>query len=190
MLLQRKNDSREANSTSLTAYALPAAIVGIAFDPKHKLRTCQNPLERCFDSGLESAGFASFLEERHRPLNVFIRHRSPIGSARQIGYDLPGASRLVARIRRTACENSPAARRVAGADRVEWTCDGECLNVRLAGPVEIVDGAANVSLQPLRSQSLRVIDECDGHVVRSRFDGHSNAETRIHCITGVGRLLE
>ena len=60
MLLHRKNDSREASSTSLTRCTRARPSVGrIAFDAEDELRTGQNQLQRPLDAGLERAFLAA-----------------------------------------------------------------------------------------------------------------------------------
>ena len=56
MLLQRKNDRREASSRSLTRYAVPGVAAGrLPLDAEQELRAHQHPLERLLNAALEAA---------------------------------------------------------------------------------------------------------------------------------------
>ena len=56
MVLQRKNESREASSTSLTRYAVAGcAPRRILLDPEQKIRRDQQRLDRLLDAAVEIA---------------------------------------------------------------------------------------------------------------------------------------
>jgi hypothetical protein len=62
--------------------------------------------------------------------------------------------------------------------------------VRPAGPVEVVDRAAEKRLEPHRLGNRRIFDECHRDVVRAGGHGHAHAEPRVHGVARVGRLIE
>ena len=62
--------------------------------------------------------------------------------------------------------------------------------MRLSGPVEIVDGTADVTLQPSGMRGLRFLDERHGHDVRAGFHGSAKPQARLHSVSGIRRFLE
>ena len=90
----------------------PAA-VGIELDPEQELRVDENRAQRAAYAGVEVAARPALPVERHRAVEVRVRHRPPIGPPHQRGEDLPRAAFLLARLRRPAHEQPLAARRVA-----------------------------------------------------------------------------
>ena len=99
MLLQRKNDSREASSTSLTGCAAPARTpAAIALDAIEERRAGEDARHTGADSGVEGAvAFARLLVERHRRFDIGRVDRTAIRASREVGEDLLGASGLVSR---------------------------------------------------------------------------------------------
>ncbi len=133
MLLQRKNDNRDASSTSLTENA-PAS-VALALDAVQELRAHEQALERELDSRVEAAFGAAQLVERHEVRDVGVDGRPAIRAARERAQDLLGARHFGIRVlgggsggrrrfgrgsasrrarsRRTARESSPSRSRAA-----------------------------------------------------------------------------
>ena len=99
MLLQRKNDSRDASSMSLTRYAAPARHRGrILFDAEDERRARQQAAQRELDAGVEAALLAAVAIER--PSAAPGRRRSPDAGRRaaaSVGQDPPRAAALSAR---------------------------------------------------------------------------------------------
>ncbi len=99
MLLQRKNDSRDASSTSLTGCAAPARTpTAIALDAIEERRAGEDARHTDTDSGVEVAvAVARLLVERHRRFDVGRVDRTTVRASREVGEDLLGARGLVGR---------------------------------------------------------------------------------------------
>ena len=120
MLAQRKYESRDASSMSLTGYSSTrgAAAAGpcdvcmrastlprlrrpelgprprIRFDAEQEIRRCENRLQRQADALVERIAFAlRKRDEIELRLQLFVRHRAPIGALHQAAQDRPRALR-------------------------------------------------------------------------------------------------
>ena len=132
MLLQRKNERREASSRSLTRYAVFGATSGgILLDAEEKLRADQHGAQRHLDAASKSALRARLFIELQRHLQIGVGHRPPIGAAHQRRKDALRAAFFLARLRRLADEDAAAAGRVAGALRIVRTIDRDRIDRRL-----------------------------------------------------------
>ena len=88
MLLQRKNDSREASSTSLMRYARSGRrLRRVGFDAEQELGADEQPVERELDSLVEASLGATFTIEREQRPHVGRRHRPAKRAARERGQD-------------------------------------------------------------------------------------------------------
>ena len=81
MLLQRKNDSRDASSRSLSRYGvLGGNAGGIALDPEQELRADEQRAQRHLDAVLEPAAFgARLLVEAQQLVHFGRRDRAAVG---------------------------------------------------------------------------------------------------------------
>ena len=125
MLLQRKNDSRDASSTSLMRAARgraasagtvercgrAAAAAGSRSTRKRKLGLTSTPLERPLDARFEAPVRTPRLVERHQHLQIGVGDRPAVGAPRERGEDLRARTRF---LRRRA---SGGTRRAGGATR-------------------------------------------------------------------------
>ena len=135
----------------------------------------------------------ALLEPRHRRSSAASGlNRKPADDRRGARVCRRFASRRPCRrrIRGMAGEDAAAARRVAGTFGVERTGDGEQLEMRQSGPVEVVDGAAEVGLQTVGTSTRAPWMKADGHFVRTGFDGHAHAQAGIDGVAGIGGLFE
>src|SRR5438046_1261122 len=80
-----------------------------------------------------------------------------IGAAGQGRNDLLRAERFCAGGGRAAGEDAAPTGRVAGTAGIERAGDGERLDVRLSGPVEVVCGTAEKRLEPHRVLDRQVL---------------------------------
>ena len=85
MLLQRKNDSRDASSMSLTRYACTGATVGGSlFDAEHERRAGEQAAKRELNAGLEGALLRGRRDRTSSSgCEVGFVDRPPIGAARE-----------------------------------------------------------------------------------------------------------
>ena len=129
MLLQRKNDSRDASSRSPTRYARAGARRAPARARSGRgtadRRGRARPPAGCRDSN--DAALAPVAIELQQRLHVGTGggNRPAVGARGERRQDLARARRLVGCRRRRADEQAPAARRVAGPGRVERAGDGD-----------------------------------------------------------------
>ena len=101
MLLHRKNDRRDASSTSGDAIGRARLHAGgIGFDAKQKIGADEQPLERRADAGFEVALGAPGLVEAEQRLHVVVRRRPAIRAPRQRRENLRRARRFLACARR------------------------------------------------------------------------------------------
>ena len=95
MLLQRKNDNRDASSTSLSAYGVPGAQPGrVALHPEQEVRGDEQALERRLDAGVEASlrrVRAPLRVERHQRRDIAWLDRPPIGAPCQRAQNPLGA---------------------------------------------------------------------------------------------------
>ena len=138
MLLQRKNDRRDASSSRSRDTPRPAASVAGSSSTRNtnvglasrRGEPAGHPSRRC------PCGDPRGRTPERR--DVRLAHRTPVGAAREIRrQNRPRArrARLVGRRRGPADENAPAARRVAGTGRVEGPGHRQRLHVRPPGGV-------------------------------------------------------
>ena len=127
MLLQRKNDRRDATSRSFETID-PGGALGLrrsAEDAQQEIRIDQQPLERELNAGVEvSAVFPAVGVELHQRLRVGAGQRPPVGQAREPVEDPRRAVLLLALALRRADEDRAPARRVLRRPRhLERTAD-------------------------------------------------------------------
>ncbi len=138
----------------------------LALDPIQELRAHEQTLERELDARVEAAVCAALLVEWHQILEVGVGNRAPIRAPRELSQDLARARRLLGRVRRTANEDSLAARRVAGPGR----------RVRSANRRDRDGGqraaAAHARAQQALVERLRALDESDADEMRPGRDRH------------------
>ena len=156
MLLQRKNDSRDASSTSLSRYGVPGLTSSrVELEAEQEVGADQNALQRRFDSAVERAARCARVVERHQGLHIV--DRRPAGGRR----DVPGGSGscrhrrepwprraepLPPRRCRPAAEDAAAARCFAEADADERSLHRDALDAGIA-----VEGISSVPKpQPVR----------------------------------------
>ena len=109
MLLQRKNDNRDASSRPLRAYTLPGRTGWIAFDAEQEARVDEDALERELDARVEAALPSPGAVEAEQRVDVCRRDRPAIRTPGERGENLPGAAFLVGPTRRPADEDPAAA---------------------------------------------------------------------------------
>ena len=103
MLLHRKNDSRDASSTSLTRYAVAGRDRGrVLFDAEDEGRARQQPPQRELDAGVEAALLAAVAIEREQRRQV--ADRRPAADRR----GARASSGCAARMRLRAVGGSPS----------------------------------------------------------------------------------
>ena len=147
MLLQRKNDSRDASSRSLRRYAAPAAQVGrLALEAEQELRIDEHARQRALDAALERARLASGAIELEQASPCSAPLAAQDGDrrgSRSVVRICRRARLFVRRGRRRADEQPTAARRVAGPGGVVRTGDRDLRDARRARlDVEDAVGAA------------------------------------------------
>ena len=209
MLPQRKNDRREATSTSLRRYGAPASDpAGSRSMRSRKSGVDEHPLQRELDARREVAAAVALpaaLEEREQRVDVVGRHRPAVGESREPRDDLGGAGAFVgghrgfrsrccpgtrhgsgSRLRRRgrrlrpAGEDGAAARSVAGAGHRVRTADGD----RADGGVAVVRLVVRQHLArlPRLEDALRlphVAHERHPDGARPRLDRHADLETLV-----------
>ena len=172
-------------------YTVPGGQVRrIGLDPEHEVGTRQDVLQRRLNAGLEGSTAPRRLVEPQCVLDVGIGRRPAIRVPRQRRDDPAGAPRFVGTRRRPAHEDAAAARRIAGAGRIQRTGDREHLDVGTAGPVERVVRAAQVRLQPDAIDTGQRLDKRHAHRVRAGLDGDAETQARFHRVAGRRRFLE
>ncbi len=102
---------------------------GIDFVHEQEAGRNQNPFQRGFDAMLEVRVLAARRIQLHQRCDIRRVHRPAISLARQRGEDLGGAGGFLRFRRRTADENLAAAGRIARADHVVGTRDGDLHHV-------------------------------------------------------------
>ena len=100
MLLQRKNDSRDASSMSLRRRAAGRAAAGcgrrILLHPQQEVRIDQHPFERELNARVEAAALApAAREEPEQRLHVAGRDRTPVRQPSHPRQDRRGAGSAV-----------------------------------------------------------------------------------------------
>ena len=96
MLLQRKKESREASSRSLTRYGVPGGSAGrIGFDAEQEVRADEHRGHRHLDPGIEVVFGPRLAIERERPGEVGVGDRPAVGPPQQRTQDLFRRSLLV-----------------------------------------------------------------------------------------------
>ena len=139
MLLQRKNDSRDASSRSLRRYVEPGGdVFRRPFNPEEKAWGGQNPLEAASDSTLEILLGASGLVEIHHDPDVVLCEWPPIGSGGKRRENLSCAWLLGRAILGKADKYFSTARRLARSSLAIRAADHDKLDRRV--PVIVLVG--------------------------------------------------
>ena len=185
MLLHRKNDSREASSRSLTRCGRARLESAVFLDAEHERRAGEDATQRQLDAGVEGPLLPPCLVEREHARHVRLRHRPTERAARERRDDLRRARLFLAATRRAAGEDALAARRLAGARRIERTGDGQRFDVRPAGRIVGAGGAAKERPQPLRARA-DLAHERGADRVRTRGHRHAHLQSRIDRVHAVG----
>ena len=194
MLLQRKNDSRDASSRSRRRDRR-----------RRRARSAGSRSTRKTNFGLASMRrSASSMPVSNVPPSlpaaagrtsssapdVLRRDVAAIGAARQRREDARARTALPRRpARGPADEDAAAARRIAGARRIERTGQDHLVDVRTAREVDGVGRAADVVC------SRRVFSACvfsrnaTAIVVRTGLERHAHREAAVHVVAGRRRVL-
>ena len=191
MLLQRKNDRRDASSTigdSVDLAGLDA--VGRALEAKHELGRREDPAQRHLDAGVEPALLASRGVEVHQRRELLAVDGVAERARRERLDDLPARTALP-RARWRA-----GRRRCAAASRVSPTPvtairprHGHAREVRHERPIGIaVDGGLEQAelerLNDVLDGRVILLDERRADRVRAGFDGHSDRGARLDRVLG------
>ncbi len=189
MLLQRKNERREASSTSvIRCTGGPPA--GSRSTRNTKFGLARIALQRGFDAGFECSGPVANLPRAvvkgHQTMEVRFADWLAVGAAGECRNDLLRA--LV--VRGMARDYFAAAGRVSRTGRIEWTCAREGLDVRQSGPVEVVDRTSDVRLQPIGCGRRRALHERRGHFMRPGLDRDADTQAGIDGVSGIGGFFE
>ncbi len=174
MLLQRKNESRDASSRSLTRNAVAGRDVGrIAFNAEEKLRAHQQSLHGLLDPAIETSILASLDIERHDVLEIRVHHGPAISAPFQRGKNPPGASSLFGRVgagRWMAHKNPPPAGRVRRRFTVIGTADGHHLDGQFGSP------ATHARAHGILVARLILLHERHADHARPGFQRHVNLQ--------------
>ncbi len=172
MLLQRKNDSRDASARSDRRYAAPGATPAGSGSTRSRnfglarMRRSAMSMPPSKRAGL----LAPAREEVEQHLQVGVAQVAAVRAARKRLEDLPRARRFVGDGRGAAREDRAAAGRLAGARRAERAGHDELIDVRIAGEVDGVRRAPHVGLQAARVVAVRLLDEGDGNPARAGLE--------------------
>ena len=113
MLLQRKNESRDASSRSLMRYGVSGGDAGwILLDAEQELRAHQHRGQRHLDAGVEASVRACLPVQLERPLQVGVCDRTPIGPPHERASGSAWRGVFIAGSRGPRYENAAAAGRV------------------------------------------------------------------------------
>ena len=170
MLLQRKNDKRDASSKSSIAIARAGRQpFGLGLEAIEEPRVDQQSREGLLDAGFEIAVPPALLVEAQQRVERGVAgiHGPPIRVRRESGQDLARARQLVTSHRRGTAEDGPPARRVAGAGRLERPVDLDAVDAaaRRVDAEELVDALA-----------AALVEQRDGQ--RARPGGHAQPDAR------------
>src|SRR5262249_9043486 len=134
------------------------------------------------DAVLKRVELAPFFIETHQRFEILVVDGTPIGSPRQRRENLPGADRLLVRIR------GPAGHDLAHAGGVGWTLGKgwarnpwEAKNrviLQLRNAV-VVERLSFVFLDNIETRPIVRLKERDTHRVRTGFDGYGNVDGPI-----------
>ena len=132
IVLHRKNESRDASSTSLIRCAAAGPGAGrVALDAEQELRRHEHRLDGGLDAARRNPPLAAaLLVERVERLDVGARHGTPERAVRERGENRARAGRLLRRPLGAADENRRAARGLAAPGRLVRTADDQPADVR------------------------------------------------------------
>ena len=190
MLLQRKNDSRDASSRSRQ----PVRRAGddalrVALGAEDEGRVGEDAADRQLHATVEVAATTAPLLEVAEQVGDGLRaHGPPEGPPRDGGDDAPGARRFVGGAGRPALEDASAARCVAWPGGVERALDADAVDARDAVHVHRVDRRAQ-RLEQQRIAGTGLLEERHANRPRPGLETDANLQTLVDGL-GVGRVGE